>query len=333
MRAARFHRFGVPDLLTIEDIPTPEISASEVLVKVMAAGINPSDAKNIQGRFPQTTLPRTPGRDFAGVVVQAARSELIGQAVFGSGGELGFTRDGAHAENIVLPERAVCPKPDTLTFEQAACAGVPYVTASLAIAKAALQAGETVAVIGAAGAVGSAVAQLARWRGAEVIRVEHHRREGAGPDAIFASEKPIDAAVRARTGGRGADLCVDTAGLIDDGLRLLARGGRLIVITAPSNPRVAIDILAFYRNELHLAGVESLRLDSIACAETLRSLLPGFASGALSVEPAITTYSLDDAVAAYSAVLYHSNSGRCVLLPNGASAAIEPASPAEPPAE
>ena len=126
----------------------------------------------------------------------------------------------------------------------------------------------------------------------------------------------LTAAIRALTDGRGVDVCIDTVGLTDIGLRSLARGGRLVVITAPANPRVAVDILSLYRNELHLAGVDSLKLDSIACAETLRSLLPGFLAGILTVDLPVTTYELDHAVAAYSDVLYHSNSGRCVLLPN-----------------
>jgi NADPH:quinone reductase-like Zn-dependent oxidoreductase len=317
MRAARLHRFGAPDQLAIEEIENPELDNSSVLVRVLASGINPSDAKNVQGRFPQTTLPRIPGRDFAGVVVEAARTGLVGQSVFGSGGELGFTRDGASAELIAVPERAVCPKPEGMSFEQAGCAGTPFVTASLAISKSMLQAGETAAVLGAAGAVGSAAVQIARWRGATVIRVERRRREGAEPGTVFASEQPIDSAIRAVTEGRGVDVCIDTAGLTDLGLRSLARGGRLVVITAPANPRVPVDILSLYRNELHLAGVDSLKLDSIACAETLRSLLPGFVAGVLSVDLPLTTYVLDDAVRAYSDVLYHSNSGRCVLLPSG----------------
>lgn len=315
MLAARFHRFGAPEQLKIEDIPAPNGSAPGAVIRVVASGINPSDAKNVQGRFPQTTLPRTPGRDFAGVVIEASNDEWVGRAVFGSGGEFGFTRDGAHSELIYVPETALCPKPDNMSFEQAGCVGAPYVTAWLALQKADVKPGETVAVIGAAGAVGSAAVQIARWRGARVICVERAPRPDATADVIYTGEKSAAAGVRALTGGSGANVCIDTAGLVAEGLQALARGGRMIVITAPANPRVAIDILAFYRAELQMAGIDSLKLDGAQCGEILRSLVPGFESGALWIEPPIRTFPLEGVVDAYSAVLYHSAAGRCVLIP------------------
>jgi NADPH:quinone reductase-like Zn-dependent oxidoreductase len=315
MLAARFHSFGSPDQLNIEEVPSPDGSAPGVVVRVFASGINPSDAKNVQGRFPQTTLPRTPGRDFAGVVIADPSEQWIGRAVFGSGGELGFTRDGAHSELISVSESALCLKPETMSFEEAGCAGVPFLTAFLALRKADLQAGETVAVLGAGGAVGSAAVQIARWRGARTIRIERKRRAESDGEAVYTSETAADAGVRALTEGRGADVCIDTAGLITDGLRSLAHRGRMIAITAPANPRVTIDMRAFYRGEMQLAGIDSLKLDSTACAEILRLLAPGFESGALSIEPAISTFPLHRVVEAYAAVLYHSAPGRCVLLP------------------
>jgi NADPH:quinone reductase-like Zn-dependent oxidoreductase len=72
------------------------------LVRTMAASINPSDVKNVAGAMKQTTLPRTPGRDFAGVV-EAGPAEWIGASVWGTGGDTGFTRDGTHAEMIAVP--------------------------------------------------------------------------------------------------------------------------------------------------------------------------------------------------------------------------------------
>src|ERR1700735_177321 len=102
MKAVRFTRHGRPDVLTVEDMPTPSPDPREALVRVEAASVNPSDVKNVQGLMEQTTLPRTPGRDYAGVV-EAGPSSWIGAAVWGSGGDTGFTRDGSHAEYIVVP--------------------------------------------------------------------------------------------------------------------------------------------------------------------------------------------------------------------------------------
>jgi NADPH:quinone reductase-like Zn-dependent oxidoreductase len=90
MRALRFEKTGPLDGLTVREIPTPVPAAGELLVQVKAAALNPGDVKNVQGKM-QETVPRTPGRDFAGVVV-AGSGERSGQAVFGSGGNLGSGR-------------------------------------------------------------------------------------------------------------------------------------------------------------------------------------------------------------------------------------------------
>jgi NADPH:quinone reductase-like Zn-dependent oxidoreductase len=169
MRAVRFDNFGSPSNLKVQELPKPVLKQDEVLVEVHAAAVNPSDVKNVTGSMKHTTLPRIPGRDFAGVVI-AGEESLINTEVWGTGGDLGFTRDGSHAEYIVLPKKAVSQKPKTLSMQQAGLVGVTYVTAWLCLINAAqLQAGETVLVIGATGGVGSAAMQIAKWKGAEVI--------------------------------------------------------------------------------------------------------------------------------------------------------------------
>jgi hypothetical protein len=70
MKSLRFSEFGPPSVLRIEDVAIPELCAGEALVRVRAAAINPSDIGDVAGRFKRTTLPRTPGRDFAGIVVK-----------------------------------------------------------------------------------------------------------------------------------------------------------------------------------------------------------------------------------------------------------------------
>ena len=128
MKALRFDRFGSLDALQLVELDTPLPGASEALVRVVAAGVNPSDVKNVLGLFHETTLPRTPGRDFAGVV-EKGPTEWIGREVWGTGSELGFTHDGAHAEYLVIPTIALALKPVSLSFALAASCGVPYTTA------------------------------------------------------------------------------------------------------------------------------------------------------------------------------------------------------------
>jgi NADPH:quinone reductase len=85
------------DNLKVEDIPDSPLALGEVKVRVLAASVNPSDVKNVQGKMEDTTLPRIPGRDFAGTVV-AGPSDMVGREVWGTGGDVGFSRDGSHDE-------------------------------------------------------------------------------------------------------------------------------------------------------------------------------------------------------------------------------------------
>ena len=159
MKALRFRRFGPPSVLAIEEVPPPEPLDDEALVQVKAAAINPSDVKNVSGHFSGTTLPRTPGRDFSGLVVAARKYQ--GQEVWSSGPGLGVTRDGAQAEYVTVPEEALSLKPGNLGLEQAAAIGVPFLTAWCCLVRAAqLEAGETILIVGEAGAVGQAGPKL-----------------------------------------------------------------------------------------------------------------------------------------------------------------------------
>src|SRR5262249_34343543 len=119
MRAIRFEAFGDPSVLHLEEVAAPAADESTAVVRVRAASIHPSDVKNVAGAMEQTTLPRIPGRDFAGIV-EAGPAAWIGAAVWGTGGDTGFTREGTHAELVAVPAASLRRKPDTLSFEQAA---------------------------------------------------------------------------------------------------------------------------------------------------------------------------------------------------------------------
>ena len=130
MKALRFDHYGKPEVMEYTDVPTPVIDTDSALVRVRAASVNPSDVKNVSGHFSNTTLPRIPGRDFSGVVEQGPK-EWIGAEVWGTGGDIGFTRDGTHAQYIKVPVAALTRKPKTLSHEEAASVGVNFVVAWL----------------------------------------------------------------------------------------------------------------------------------------------------------------------------------------------------------
>src|ERR1700712_4734105 len=100
----------------------------DVVVEVKAAGVNPSDVKAATGLMPYAVFPRTPGRDFAGSVIEGP-PEWIGREVFGSSGDLGIRRDGSHATHLVVEAAALVEKPAAISMEEAAGIGVPFVTA------------------------------------------------------------------------------------------------------------------------------------------------------------------------------------------------------------
>src|SRR5271163_3049590 len=167
MKALRFSEFGPPSVLRIEEVPIPQPGDGEALVRVKAAAINPSDIRNVAGHFKKTTLPRTPGRDFAGIVVKGKHHE--GEEVWGSGPNLGIIRDGSHAEYVVVPVETLSLKPKRLSIAQAAAIGVPFITAWASVVSAAqIEAGETILIVGAAGAVGQAAIQIANSKNARV---------------------------------------------------------------------------------------------------------------------------------------------------------------------
>lgn len=324
MRAIRFDRFGSPSVLQLQELPYPVLQPDEVLVEIHAASINPSDVKNVLGNMKETTLPRTPGRDFAGVVVDGPQN-LVGTEVWGTGGDIGFTRDGSHASHIVLPIAAVQPKPRNLSMQQAATVGVTYVTAWLSLIETAqLQAGETVLIVGATGGVGSAAMQIAKWKGARVlgtVRRESDRAaaEEFGADkAIALTTEDLRNAVFVATEGKGLSVVLDTVGglMLETCLGTLSHKGRIIAISAPAKePKVSFDLRDFYRRELRLFGVDSRALDVSACGHILAALTPSFEANILRPPVAIASYPLEQAATAYEQVLHRTTASKVVLTP------------------
>ena len=269
MRALRFHKTGTLDNLTVEEVPLPAPAPGEVLIEVKAAAINPSDIKNVQGKMHLTTVPRIPGRDFAGLIVKGVEGQVVGQPVFGSGGDLGFARDGSHAEYVAVPATAVVPLPKNLSFAQAAGIGVAYLTAWAALVNAAeIKPGENVLILGTTGAVGSAAARIAHSVGARVIGTVRNKLSitpaGFLPVDHWIDLESTDLGTGARqaTNGRGADVVFDLVGgqMFEASLNALAWRGRQIAISSSPEPRVSFNLVDFYHNESRLFGVDSLKL-------------------------------------------------------------------------
>ncbi|MBN8943731.1 MAG: zinc-binding alcohol dehydrogenase family protein [Rhizobiales bacterium] len=314
MTALRFETYGPPSSLMLRDLPVPEPRPGEALVEVHASAINPSDVKTVAGLF-GATLPRVPGRDFAGIVV--AGDGRPGMEVWGSGAGFGVSRDGAHARYVVVPSNWLSEKPAHLSMEQAAAVGVPYLAAWSALVQAGnLQAGETVLITGALGAVGRAATQIAHWKAAKVIGADISEGASDADVLIDTRDKDLAAMVKALTDGRGADLVLDTVGgpMFEPSLKSLSLDGRQVAITSVGTRRVSFDLADFYHNRQRLIGVDTAKLTGAEIAAVMTALRPGFEQGHL--RPAtIRTWSLPQAVAAYEAVASGDRSAKHVLLP------------------
>lgn len=319
-KAADIDQLGL-EVLDIAASP-PRPREGEAVVRVASAGVNPSDVKAVLGLMPHAVWPRTPGRDFAGTVVDGP-AHLVGKEVWGSGGELGIRRDGTHAEYLLVEVAHLREKPSSITLLEAGAVGVPFITAYEGLKEAGgVKAGDVVLVMGGNGKVGQATIQLATMAGARVLAVERHaepyRGHASGPvEMIDASSTDIAAFVRDRTGGHGADIVYNTVGspYFAAANQALALGGRQILISTIER-EVPFDILAFYRGRHRFVGIDTLALDSGECAAILDALKPGFESGKLRPFPVLErfTYALADAASAYRAVLQGSPE-RVVLTP------------------
>ena len=257
----------------------------QVLIEVKAAAVNPSDIKAATGSMPYAVFPRTPGRDYAGVVIDGPPG-AIGREVFGSSGDLGIRRDGTHATHLVVEREAVVDKPKSISWEEAAGIGVPFVTAMEGFRRAGMpKANEIVLVMGINGKVGQAAAQIATWQGARAIGVvrkaeAYEGHANAEVDVIDSSAVDVTARLRELTGGRGADIVFNTVGdpYFQAANRSLALRGRQILIAAV-NRIVEFDILDFYRGQHTYVGVDTLGLSATATGAVLRDLSPALPAG------------------------------------------------------
>jgi NADPH2:quinone reductase len=319
MQALQFSTTGTLDSLQLRELPTPVPAANEVLIEVRATGLNPSDVKNVLGRFPYTTTPRIPGRDFAGVVVDGP-PELLGKAVWGGTGKgFGFSRDGCHAQYVVVPATAVVPMPESLSFAQAATCGVPFITAWDALERSQVQAGTRLLIIGA-GAVAQAAQALCKARGATVVLATRRAEVTQALQAQGLSAFQLQEAERLPEQARdyfqqhAPEVIFDTTGYwLSAAINTVDSFGRIALIAAPVDGMVSVSALNLYRRGGSIIGVNSLLYSLEDCARMLAQIGAAFAGG-IAAPSGFIELPLSEAVAAYRRVSKGS-SEKIVLIP------------------
>ena len=315
-----------PDLdnlkIDVVDVAVPRPGPGQVLVEIMAAGVNPSDVKASLGHMPHAVWPRTPGRDFGGIVREGP-SSMIGMEIWGGGGELGITQDGSHAKWMVLDQKAVRAKPANFTMQEAGSIGVPFITAYEGLREAGgVQPTDVVLVCGGNGKVGQAAIQLATMAGAKVFAVEYNEQpllahSNAPVEMLNSAKDDVAAIVREKTGGHGADIVFNTVGspYFEIANNAMAKQARQVFIST-FDRAVPFDIFNFFRGRHKYIGIDTLALSSVEGARIFDRLKPKFEEGKLKpfpINPA-TVYGLSDAAKAYASVL-RGTPERVLLVP------------------
>ena len=237
MKAIVVHEYGGPEVLKYEDVPRPEPKEDQILVHVIAAGVNPvDDASRSEkyAKFFRITLPFIPGYDIAGVVEKTG-SKITkfkpGDSVYAY---LSLKDGGGYAEYAVVTEAEAAPKPKSLNYESAAAVPVVALTAWQALIDTAkLSAGQTVLIHGGSGGVGSFAIQIAKARGAKVIATASTANQdllkqlGADVAIDYTKQKFEDVA-------KNVDLVLDSVGkdTLARSYGVVKKGGFIVTLVA-----------------------------------------------------------------------------------------------------
>lgn len=321
MKAIVSHAFAPLDQLKFEDVPDPVAEGRNVVIKVEAAGVNYPDGLLVQGLYQmKPPHPFTPGMEAAGVV-EAVGPEVKGLKV----GDRVATicQLGGYAEKVAADERRVFPI-GGMDGADACALLVAYGTSHHALKqRAQLKAGETLCVLGAAGATGIAAVQIGKIMGARVIAVcstEEKRQlaKEAGADEAIGYDSLKDD-LKALTDGKGVDVVYDVVGgdAFDAASRSMARNGRLLVIGFASGKIPNFPVNLSLVKEYAVVGVfwgNFTRAEPEAYADNMKELIGWYAAG--KVKPLIDgRYPLADAAEVLGKVLGRGATGKLVLVP------------------
>ena len=324
MKALVCKAWGLPETLVLEDQADPAAGPGQAVIRVHAAGVNYPDALIIQNKYQFTpTLPFIPGSECAGVV------ESVGEGVSRvKPGDrvIAVTQSGAFAEKVVASADALTPLPEGVDFATASVFLLAYGTAYHALAdRAALEQGETLLVLGAAGGVGIAAIEIGKALGARVIagassaEKRHICREHGADEVIDYAAAELKSAVAALTAGKGVDVVFDPVGgpFTEAALRNCAWRGRHLVIGFANGeiPRVPANLTLL--KGCSLIGVfwgRYVKTEPAAWAADLETLFRWLREGRLRPHVA-QRYPLERGAEALAALLARKALGKLVITP------------------
>ncbi|MGQ9500784.1 MAG: zinc-binding dehydrogenase [Anaerolineae bacterium] len=332
MQAIMVHQLGGPEVLQMEEIPTPTPGPGEVVVALQAAALNRRDILVRTREEWAHQMPFVPGSDGAGVVAAVGtdvRNVREGDAVvicpslwWGDDEErpserfeiLGGPSNGTYAQYVRVPAENVFAKPAHLSFAEAAAFPLAGLTAWRAlITKARIRPGERVFIPGVGSGVATFLVQIARLAGAQAYgtsgsadKLQRATELGLSGGALYTDPNWLEQ-VRHQTSG-GVEVVVDSVGAatFDQCLQLLVPGGRLITFGVTTGATTSLDIRLVYRRQLNILGT------TMGSLKEFRSLLAVIANGA--IKPVIdSTFPLASAAEAHRRMEHHAQFGKIVL--------------------
>jgi len=294
MKAAWYEKGGVAhDVLTVGAMETPLAGPGEVLVRLHASGVNPSDVKARSGARGEPAFPRIiPHSDGAGIIeavgdgVDASR---IGERVYVYNAQ--FKRPfGTAAEYVAVPAPMAVSLPDGVSFSEGACFGIPAMTAHRCVFADGSVAGRTVLVTGGAGTVGRYAIQFAKWGGAQVVttissdeKAAHAKSAGADHIVNYKQGDSVEAIMEA-TNGKGVDRIVEVefGGNLTQSLGVLKANGMIATYGSMADPEPKIPFYPMMFNGLTLRTVLVYILPDQARTDSVTDIQAAAESGMLS---------------------------------------------------
>jgi NADPH2:quinone reductase len=322
MRAVLCREWGDPESLVVGDVPSRPLKPDEVRIRVRASGLNFADTLQIAGKYQvRPPFPFTPGLEVAGQIAavgEAAHGLPVGTRV------LAPTHGNGLAEEVIVPAVAAVAIPPAMDFVTAAAFPVAYGTAHWGLVeRSALQRGETLLVLGAAGGVGLTAVEIGKALGARVIAAAGGpeklaiAREHGADDLIDYARESIRDRIRELTGGKGADVVFDPVGgdAFDQAIRAVNWKARLLVVGFAAGRIQAVPANLVLVKNVSIVGVawglEGER-DAGAISTQLAELLRWWEAGKLRPRVA-RTYPLAEVAAAMRALLSRRHAGKIVF--------------------
>jgi NADPH2:quinone reductase len=322
MHAIRIHQYGGPEVLSYEEIPTPQPGAGEALVKLKAIGVNFIDVYHRTGRYPGA-LPFTLGVEAAGLVEAVAPD--VTEVKVGDRVAYGPVL-GAYAEYAAVKAASLVPVPDSVDDRKAVAAMVQGMTAHyLAFDTYPVQKGDTVLVHAAAGGVGLLLTQVTKRRGARVIATVSTEakaqlaREAGADEVILYSQVDFEAEVKRLTDGKGVACVYDSVGktTFEKSLNCLRPRGYLVLYGASSGPAPSIDpITLMNKGSLFLTRptIGHYNPDRASLLKRANEVFNWIASGELKIRVE-RAYPLAEAAQAHRDLEARLTTGKVLLIP------------------